>query len=96
MILSTDQMMQLAERARLELSEAEAEAYAEDLGDLERMSSALLPFFGALGDIEDEPVGLSGLREDAVKESLSRERLLSLSSLREADCIAVPCAVKEV
>ncbi|MBR3895250.1 MAG: hypothetical protein IKJ35_08935 [Clostridia bacterium] len=95
MALSIEQIMQLAQRARLTLSEEEAKVYADDIGDLEKMSSALLPFFGSLGDVEDDPTPLSEMREDRVGVCLPRERLLALSSERERNCIAVPCAVKE-
>jgi len=96
MALSIEQIMQLAQSARLEISEQEAKAYAEDIGDLESMSSALLPFDAPLVERERDPHTLSQLREDAVGNCLPRERLLALSSLRESDYIAVPCAVKEV
>lgn len=95
MALSIEEIGQLAQRSRLSLSEKEARLYAEDLTALEKEAEALLRFFGPLGDVEDEPMGLSQMREDVPSPCTSREKLLELSSLREGDCIAVPCAVKE-
>ena len=95
MALSIEEIGRLAQRSRLYLSEEELRAYAEDLGMLEAEAEALLRFFGPLGDVEDEPQGLSQMREDIAAPCMPREQLLALSSLCEGDCIAVPCAVKE-
>ena len=94
MALSIDQIMELARRAALELTEEEANAYAADIGDLEEIASVLLPFLGSSWDVLADPAPLSELREDRVERGLGRERLLTLSSRRRGDCIAVPVAVK--
>lgn len=42
-----------------------------------------------------EPVSLSALREDAVKESFDRELLLSNAPTRDKDSVTVPLTVGE-
>ena len=95
MELSIDEVKLLAQRSRLALSEKELKKYARDLGALEELSAALLPFFGPANDTE-EPFGLSDMREDRVEAGICREEILKLSELRREEFFSVPCTLGEV
>ena len=95
MELSIEEVILLAQRSRLALSDRELKKYAKDLGALEELSTALLPFFGPANDTE-EPFGLADMREDRVEAGLDREEILKLSDLRQGDFFSVPCTLGEV
>ena len=94
MKVSMEEMRLLAHRSRLALSDGELQAYSLDIGELEELSEALLPYAVQV-HAEDAPQELSELREDAVRSGLSAETLLAMAPVRTGDCIKVPCAVKE-
>ena len=93
MELTVDELRLLARRCRLTLSEQELEKYCRDLGALEELSAALLPYDGAPEKIW-RTHGLADLREDATVAPCDRELLLSLAPLRDGDYFLVPCAVE--
>ena len=93
MKLSTEELQALAARCRLRLREDELEKYCRDLGALEELSAALLPYDGEAEE-SDLSHGLDDLRPDAVEESDTRDVLLSQTSLREGAYLSVPRAVE--
>lgn len=95
MNLRYDEVRELAARCRLSLTDAEIARYAVDLGELERLSAALLPFAEADASLAANARGLDALRPDAVREGLSREELLALGAQVNDGCFEVPAAVRE-
>ena len=95
MSLSYDEVRDLAVRCRLSLTDAEVARYANDLGELEALSAALLPYAEETNALGDRTCGLDGLRPDAVRVGLDREALLALGDRVAEGCFEVPAAVKE-
>ena len=92
MELTVDELQILARRSRLTLSEAELEKFRRDLGALEELSAALLPYADPVCDT-DTPQGLCDMRADTVEPSLPRDVMLAETPVREGEYIAVPCVV---
>lgn len=95
MSLSYEEVRDLAARCRLSLTDAEIVRYAVDLGELEALSAALLPYAEAENTLGVRTCPLDGLRPDAVCEGLDRECLLALGDRVADGCFEVPAAVKE-
>ena len=93
MKLTVEELEILARRSRLTLSEAELEKFRRDLGALEELSAALLPYAEPMSNTTDTPQRLCDMRADTVEPSLPRETVLSEVPVREGEYIAVPCVV---
>lgn len=91
MVISIDEVSEVALLARLSLTEQEKELYASQL-------SRIIEHFNQLKDIDTtsvEPLAhalpvTNVLREDAVKPSLGREALLANAPDREGNFFKVP------
>ena len=94
MKLSLEEMRALAERMRLDLTDAELAAYAEDMASLETLSEALLPYCEPLCE-ENTVCALSKMRDDAVKPSLSRESVFANAQKHNGEFLCVPRVVGE-
>lgn len=95
MKLSMEEIQLLARRSRLALTEQELEKYSRDLGALEELSEALLPYTNGLSE-EKEPQTLCRMRADECKEGLPREDWLMRAPARKGEYVPVPCVVEEV
>lgn len=93
MKLSKEELQIVAHRARLALTEEEIEQYCADLGALEELSAALLPYSEPMLET-DVPHGLEEMRADEVRPSFPREEMLGQAPVREGEYIVVPCAVE--
>ena len=94
MKLSFEEMRVLAERMRLNLSDAELAVYAEDIASLEALSEVLLPYSELLCE-ENTVCPLSGMRTDAIKPSLPRTQAFANAQKHNEEFLCVPRVVGE-
>jgi len=97
-LISEKEIEELARVSRITLSSDELERYCEMLTGMVSFASLLDDEgAGAFASAECSREAASGeaLREDTVRESLSKEALLSLSTSHNGDFLLVPRAVEE-
>ena len=90
---TVEKIQTLAATARIAISDAEAAALCRELNAMRAGAEVLRcvadlpdPFFGA--------VGLDALREDTVREGLTRAEVLAISPAVSGDATVVPRAVE--
>ena len=95
MEITKDQVKYVANLARLNVSEAEAEELRTHMADI-------LTFADALNEVDTEGIEPTNhaikvenvLREDVVKESYDRDEILKNAPMKQAGCYAVPRIVE--
>lgn len=95
MELTNEELILLARRCRLNLTEDEIEKYRGDIEALERLALALTPY-EAVGTEIAAFCELSQMRQDVAIPFEARERLLSEAPVRDGVYLVVPCTVEGV
>ena len=91
--ITWETVKRLADLARIEMTESEYEALAEDLSALVTLAMQMPPLSS---DAElRSACAFSELREDCVKQGLHRETILSQSRGHDAETFLVPRTVEE-
>lgn len=96
MKLTRDQVLHVADLARLSISEAEVERFASQL-------SSVLEYVEQLSDLDLEQVEpmahvqaiVNAFRDDTVNPSLGQERVLANAPEAEAGCFKVPKVIED-
>ena len=94
MQISIEEIADLANKMRLELSDEELARYASELGELEELAGVLLPYGSACGQ-SLEPVGLEELREDRVTSSMTHGEVFLNATCKNGDYLVVPRVIGE-
>ena len=95
MEITKDQVKYVANLARLNVSETEAEELRTHMADI-------ITFADALNEVDTEGIEPTNhaikvenvLREDVVKESYDRDEILKNAPMKQAGCYAVPRIVE--
>lgn len=94
MEISTQEILRLAERMRLNLTEEEVRAYALDLAALEQLAVALLPF--SESDSEEAlSTGLCEMRADEKGTASAHDVLFANASRQNGVFLTVPRVIGE-